>query len=479
MFAHPITYLLLLLVCCGGTPSAHARQVVLAGKINNAAADSVVVTYNNNLLAWYPVRYSCPLAADGSFKLRFAAPANAYTLAELQVGNHVAEFAPLPADSLYLLADARRFDSSITYSGKGAARQNFIAAHTLSRGRVNNYMIRLRNHIGLSPTAYTDSIAAELQRELAFVSKHAVNEPAFLSFWERSFQYFNYFFIQQYPGMHQAYVLRRLTDTIPDSLYTITTTMPTRFADDMLGAPSYLLYLSGYFEAQLKSAGMRPFRADTAGTYRLEDSMLTLAYKQLPPQSSSYFAAQFIYARCRVQPLHRVEQLVATYQQHTPTSPHLETLLQQLSIARRLAPGMPAPQLPTLYNDALEVVANDSLMGKVVYVSFWASFCKPCLADMRLTEKKIKTIFSSKPVVFVYVSIDRDTAKATKLWQQSKVGGLLAHAPEGWYHSVVKDFGVQSLPAYYLLTKNGTFAQQNVPSPAATTELIVAISRQL
>lgn len=456
---------------------AHAA-VVLQGKIANATADSISVTFSSSRLAFNPVVYSASLKS-GVFKIAIPSLPADWQTAELHLGQHVADLVLMSGDSLFLSADENRFDSSLHFSGRGEAAANFVAYHTVLRGRMNQYSIRLRNHITDNPDDYIAALNKELADETQLLkSNYPTSGDLFSKNWVAFFQYYNYFFLQQYPYMHQAYKLQRFTDTIDADYWKPANTVPEQFNDELLQVPSYLLYLSGLYESRLRAAGLGFPSSDTTAVKVLSDSVLQLAYDRMSNHSGAYFVAQYLYARCRQQDTATTHAQFRRYVQHWPSSEYTSTLQQQILIADRLATGMPAPDMQVETTDGKKMMLSD-LKGKVVYITFWASWCKQCVGEMRLLEHKVKNIFKDKDVVFVQVALDKRRFDAEKVIRQLFISGYHTFATGEWYSPEVSAYGVQGLPAYYLIDKEGRFAAVPAPAPQQTVPLIVAISKLL
>jgi peroxiredoxin len=452
--------------------------VTLSGIIKNKQADSIVVSYNNNRLAYYPVTTAAKVDGQGHFSMKLSMPPGApeFLQAELIHGDHVAELFLKGDDSFFISVDASQFDSSIVYSGRGSDVQNFVAQHTLQRGRINQYTSRIRNYMGLAPQSFSLSIAAEKNVEVVFLENFGKNLPVdFKTFWLAHFTYYNYFFLQQYPMMHTAMELRRFTDTIPDSCYAVIKDVPLTFDDKLLKVPPYLLYLSGIFEARLKAAHFAFPTSDPANAKRFIDSVTTLAYTTLPNESAEYFVAQNLYARIRHQLPEQTKAELEKFRKRWPGSEYLPLLDKQLGITERLAAGAPAPDLELVDDSGRRKKLSD-LQGKVVYLSFWSTQCRQCVGEMR-ADRRIKEVFTNKPVVFAYVCIDEDSSLGQKLVNQFRLSGPFCWTSGGWYSREAQDYGVQGMPAHFLIDREGKFAVQDPPSPAQRTELIVAISR--
>jgi peroxiredoxin len=451
-------------------------SIKISGRILDPLSDSIEVSYNTNKIAYYPVEYFARLDKKGNFSLSLPVPHGVYTEAAIKHGNKFAELIIQPGDSLVINAIGAHFDSLIHYYGRGSAIENFIALHDKERGLRNKYTVTIREHLHEEPADFLKSIAQEKKAELDFLNKNKAGLPAsFIKYWEAYYQYYNYFFIQQYPQIHEFVKLRRYTDTVPEINYSVVKEMPYAFNDSLMQLPPYLLYLTGVFDIKMKAAGYTYFPADTVKARRFQDSVYTLVYKQLPDKSAEYYIAQDIYGRAKNQQIERTEKHFDTFKKHWPQSEYLPMLEKQVATAERLAPGQPAPDFNIITADGTSRKLSD-LRGKVVYLNFWASWCKQCLGEIT-NERKIKTLVKNEPLEFVYVSIDNDTAVDNAIIRKYKISGLFTHADGGWNAKEVQQYGVQGLPAYFLIDKDGKIAVQNALTPMQPTELVLQIEQ--
>ena len=116
------------------------------------------------------------------------------------------------------------------------------------------------------------------------------------------------------------------------------------------------------------------------------------------------------------------------------------------------------------------------MRGKVVYLTFWAGWCRQCVGEMS-SIKKTKELIRNKPLEFVFVSINNDTLSDQTMIKRLKIDGIFTNVSDGWNSKVIADYGVQSLPAYYLIDEEGNFALQNTPPPPQSTQLILEIEK--
>ncbi|MFK8054723.1 MAG: TlpA family protein disulfide reductase [Saprospiraceae bacterium] len=119
-----------------------------------------------------------------------------------------------------------------------------------------------------------------------------------------------------------------------------------------------------------------------------------------------------------------------------------------------LSPDSMAPNIGMYYVDGRPISLTD-FSGKVVYVSFWASWCKPCIAGFKKYDGVRKQL-EDKGVVLLNVSIDDDEFA----WKKS----VAAVNPRGQntratnVDDVKRAYNLASIPAYYIVDKHGKIA---------------------
>lgn len=107
--------------------------------------------------------------------------------------------------------------------------------------------------------------------------------------------------------------------------------------------------------------------------------------------------------------------------------------------------------------------------GKVILVDFWASWCQPCLA-VSPQIRQLQEEYQNENMRFLFVSFDESREKWRKMaWKQRLRGTHLLGG--GFESDLARQFGVQALPHYMLIGKNGQINFLRAASPSDTERL--------
>jgi peroxiredoxin len=117
--------------------------------------------------------------------------------------------------------------------------------------------------------------------------------------------------------------------------------------------------------------------------------------------------------------------------------------------------------------------------GKVVLVDFWAMWCGPCIAELPTVVQAYKD-YHARGFEIVGISLDRDgdgpklatfTKDKEMPWRQFFDGKY-------WENELARTYGVNSIPATYLLDAEGRILAKNLRGPALAAALEKALPKK-
>lgn len=139
----------------------------------------------------------------------------------------------------------------------------------------------------------------------------------------------------------------------------------------------------------------------------------------------------------------------------------IEALIKQL---KGTSVGQPAPDF-TLNDANGRALALSSMKGKVVLVDFWASWCGPCRGENPNVVAAYKK-YHPKGLEILGVSLDDQKDKWMSAVEKDGLTWNHVSDLQGWNSPVAALYGVQSIPANFLVDRDGKIIAKDLRGEA-------------
>ena len=137
--------------------------------------------------------------------------------------------------------------------------------------------------------------------------------------------------------------------------------------------------------------------------------------------------------------------------------------------AEIVGPRTAPPDLVGVDGSGADVLVS-TYHGKVVVLSFWASWCGYCLKELPVLEK-IQRVLGKDRIEVIAINIDRNRGDYLKMKRQLKDFELTMARDEN--HTTADQYGANALPFLVMVDKSGLVAHTWKGYPGSKLDMIV------
>lgn len=122
-----------------------------------------------------------------------------------------------------------------------------------------------------------------------------------------------------------------------------------------------------------------------------------------------------------------------------------------------------------------EALTLSSYKGKVVLLDFWATWCGPCVAELpNVLEAYAK--HHADGFEIIGISLDKEKGDLESFIKEKKMPWRQFFDGKGWENELAQTFGINSIPATYLLDRKGVIVGVGLRGPALEKAVAEALA---
>jgi thiol-disulfide isomerase/thioredoxin len=137
--------------------------------------------------------------------------------------------------------------------------------------------------------------------------------------------------------------------------------------------------------------------------------------------------------------------------------------------------GKPAP-IFTLKNERGETHSLADFKGKVVYIDFWASWCKPCREETPFLEAVHEQYKNDPRVAIISVAVADGQQAWLNALKKDKPTWLQLIDSEG---KIQAAYNANLIPRFVIVNKKGEIVHFNAPRPSQKEELLALLEKEM
>jgi peroxiredoxin len=218
--------------------------------------------------------------------------------------------------------------------------------------------------------------------------------------------------------------------------------------------------------AKKETKKMEQIQAD----YSVAEKQLVTQVKQLLPGMGTSLAALFATNFLNVEnDFPTLDSLARRFEKENPNSPQAKGFIGNIARIRGVMIGSEAPEI-ALNDTTGTAVPLSSLRGKYVLIDFWASWCGPCRNEnpnvVRMYNK-----FKDKGFAIYSVSLDRERESWLRAIKNDNLTWTHVSDLKFWQSAAAQQYGVQAIPATFLVDRDGKIVAKNLRGEALEQKL--------
>ena len=156
-----------------------------------------------------------------------------------------------------------------------------------------------------------------------------------------------------------------------------------------------------------------------------------------------------------------------------PQGPQFAQFLSQVGAELHL-PGVGDTMDISFTSMSGEEIDLSAMDDKVVLVDFWATWCQPCVAEMPHVVAAYEE-YKGQGFEVIGISLDENREAVEAFVEQYNMDWPQYFDGKGWQNDIAQKFGISSIPATFLIGKDGKIIASNLRGEALDQAVVSAL----
>ncbi len=419
---------------------AKSGKLIITGNVKNQSANTIMISHlNNQKLA------SVKLDSKGDFKITTKIEDGYYFF---KYGRNTAYVYLYPKDELKVSFDAKNFEKTLLFEGKGSERNNYL----VKKSEIDSQITEdLEAFYKVDEAAYLKNIENIKKTHLVLLTQYSL-EDFFKTEEVKSLEYDRLLSIQNYKSSYKFYLGEDIFPT--ENFYKPIKDVKLDNVNDYQKQPYYRYLVNSVWSKRIEAEPNIEGMLSVLREVKFKDLAISLIngfYSKI--SSNKERAKDYL-------------DLIKRVTTHKPFIEAAEKQYEEVLKSRGLDQGDISPKFSYENVDG-EIVSLSDLKGKHVYIDVWATWCSPCIKQIPYL-KALEKRYHDKEIIFVSISVDKEDMKTS--WKQmildKQLEGIQLFADNSFDSEFMNAYAVNSIPRFILIDPLGKIVEPDAPRPS-------------